>query len=197
MKKIKVVLNAHDLSVLDLIHKARTCVQSVADHAAIFTNPSPALAAVTLATDEFETAAQEASGGGKTRVTIRNDKRRRLNDLLMQLAFYVEQMAAGDEEIVHLSGFEVKKDPVRIQPEFDVEQGDHAGAVNLRVKARKQKTMYRWEHSSDAVSWISDGITGVCKTSIEGLARGIYWFRVVLIDSSGEHEQARLSFAVN
>jgi hypothetical protein len=197
MKKIKVVLNAHDLSVPELIHRARTRVQNVADNATIFSNPNPALPVITLATDELETAAQEASEGGKNKVAIRNDKRRKLIELLTALGFYVEQTAAGDEEIIHLSGFEIKKESVRTQPEFEIEQGDHAGAVNIRVKARRKKTMYRWEHSSDAASWISDGITSACKTTIEGLARGIYWFRVILIDSSGEHEQTRQSFAVN
>ncbi len=197
MKKIKVVLNANELSVLELIHKSRTTVQNVADNAATFTNPSPALSVLTLATDEFETAAQEASDGSRTKIVIRNDKRRRLTDLLLALAFYVEQTADGNEEIVHLSGLDVKKAKTSVLPEFDIEQGDHTGSVNIKVKARKQKTMYRWEHSSDAASWISDGVTSACRTTIEGLARGIYWFRVILIDKSGEHEEARLSFAVN
>lgn len=197
MKKAKVVLNAHNLSVLELIHKARTRVQNVADNATIFINPNPALSVITIAADDYEVAALEASDGGKTKIVIRNDKRRKLIDLLSGLAFYVEQTAAGDEEIIHLSGFDVKKDSVQHQPEFGVEQGDHTGSVSIRLKARKQKTMYRWEHSLDAMSWISDGITTTAKTTVDNLARGIYWFRVILIDKSGEHEQARLSFAVN
>ena len=67
----------------------------------------------------------------------------------------------------------------------------------MRVKARRSKTMYRWEHSPDAINWISDGITAISKTTIANLAKGVYWFRVVLIDGSGEHEEGRAHFAVN
>jgi hypothetical protein len=197
MKKMKVVLNAHELSVLGLIHKTRTSVQGIADHATIFTNPNPALPVVTLACDDYETAALEASDGSHTKVAIRNDKRRKLIDLLLALGFYVEQTADGNEEIVHLAGFEVKKSKTSVRPEFDIEQGDNTGSVNIKVKARKQKTMYRWEHSSDAASWISDGVTSASRTTIEGLSRGLQWFRVILIDKSGEHEEGRQSFAVN
>jgi hypothetical protein len=197
MKKLKVVLNAQDLSVLELIHKARTIVQNVTDHSTKFINPNPSLPVITIIIDDYETSAQEASEGGRGKVAIRNEKRRKLIDAMLLLAMYVEQTAAGDEETVYESGFDIKKDAVLSIPEFVIEPGDHAGSVNIKIKARKQKTMYKWEHSSDAVSWISDGVTSMCKTTIDGLSKGIYWFRVILIDKSGEHEQARLSFAVN
>jgi hypothetical protein len=197
MKKLKVVLNERSLSALELIHKARTTVQNVADNAAIFINPNPPLAVTTLAIDEYEAAALSASDGGRTKIALRNDKRRTLVDYMLLFGIYVEHTAAGNEEIVHLSGFEIKKDAVRNQPEFRVEQGDHAGSVTVRLKARKEKTMYKWEHSSDAANWISDGITKMSRATVNGLAKGVYWFRVVLIDGSGEHEQARLSVAVN
>jgi hypothetical protein len=115
----------------------------------------------------------------------------------MPLLVFSPTTGYGDEAIIHLAGLDVKRKRTSVIPDFKIEQGDHAGSVKIKIKANGPKTIYKWEHSSDAVSWISDGITGVCKTTIDGLAKGIYWFRVVLIDASGEHEQARISFAVN
>ncbi len=197
MKNLKVVLNDSNLSVSELLTKGRTTVQNLTDHASVFTNPNPSLAAMTQGCDELETAIREAFDGGKSKTAIRNEKRQKLHALLVICAAYVEQVAAGDEEIVYLSGLEVKKERVVNYPDFAVEQGDHNGSVSVRVRARKGKILYRWEHSSDAATWISDGVTRLCKASINNLAKGVYWFRVILIDESGEHEQARVNFAVN
>lgn len=197
MKSVKVVLDDKNLSASELLIKGRDTVQNLSDNPTVFTNPNPALPDLIQSCDELEVSITEAFDGGKRKTAIRNEKRQKLHALLLICVAYVEQVAAGDEEVVYLAGFGVKKSSTATQPDFAVTQGEHAGSVTMRVKARKQKTMYRWEHSLDAAAWISDGITGVCKATVSNLAKGVYWFRVTLIDGSGEHEQAPLSFAVN
>lgn len=196
MNRLKVVLNVSRLPVPELLNKARLIVQNVEANTAVFASPNPATGLITIACNELEALAQEASDGSKIKIAIRNDKQEKLIDLLNQLAGYVEQTAAGNEDVVHLAAMDIKKKGVRNLPDFLLEQGKNPGSVNLRVKARS-KTVFKWQYSSDAVNWINGGLTDVCKTTINDLAKGVYWFRVIFIDGEGEHNQTPVSFAVN
>ncbi len=197
MKNLKVVLDDKNFSASELLIKGRDTVQQLTANASVFSNPNPPLADLVQVCDELETSIQEAFDGGKRKTAIRNEKKQKLHALLLICAAYVQQVAAGEEEVVHLAGFAIKKNAVVSRPDFDVVQGAHTGSVTIRVKAQQKKTLYKWEHSLDAISWVNDGVSSICKTTVNNLAKGVYWFRVLLIDSSGEHEQARLSFAVN
>jgi hypothetical protein len=196
--RVIVALNMSMFSASGKLNKARTLVSNIAANSATFTNPNPSLAVLNTAMNNLDTAIIEAEDGSRTKTALRQDYEDELMKQLHILAAYVGEVANGDVQVIHLAGMEEKKKPASISSDFKVEQGDHTGSVKIKIKAAKQKkTIYKWEHSSDTATWISDGITGVCKTTIDGLAKGIYWFRVILIDASGEHEQARLSFAVN
>lgn len=197
MKNLIVVLNDSHLSSAGLLSKMRGIAQRFTDHPTEFPNPNPPIATLVQSCDEFEAAINDAFDGGKSKTAIRNEKRQKLHALLVVCAAYVEQVAAGDQEIVYLAGLDVKKDKSTNRPEFAVQQGGHSGSVSIRIKSRKGRALYKWEHSSDAATWISDGITRVCQTTINNLAKGVYWFRVILVDDTGEHEQARMHFAVN
>lgn len=197
MNTVKVAVYVSGLTVSGLINKARLVTQRVTDNPTVFTNCAVINPKVIQAITDLEAAQAETGDGAKSKIAYMHDKQQELEKLMVTLGRYIEEAANGDESIVHLAGLDVVSRSAPAIPDFKVEQGDHAGSVNIKVKSRRQKTMYRWEHSSDAASWISDGVTGVCKTTIAGLAKGVYWFRVILIDSSGEHEQARQSFAVN
>lgn len=195
--RVIVALNMSMLSASGKLNKARLFAANIAANATVFANPNPPLATFNTAIDNLDRAIAEASDGGKIKTALRQDYEDELMRQAHILAAYVTEVANGDVQIIHLAGMEEKKKGVITHPDFEVQQGDHTGSVNMKVKASKEKVFYRWEHSSDAVSWISDGITNASRTTIDGLAKGIYWFRVVFVNASGEHEQPAVSFAVN
>lgn len=199
MNKVQVAVNVSDLSVSGLIEKARLVTQRVTDHPTEFLNCVAANARVIQAITALETAQADAGDGARGKKAIVRDRQQELIQLMGVLGHAVEDAANGDPSIVHLAGLDVKKKGVAGFSEFKVSNGEHPGSVNLRVKAHT-KTIYRWEYcqgQQPSGPWTAGAHSGSCKATISDLARGIYWFRVVLIDATGEHEQMPLSFAVN
>lgn len=187
------------LTVLQKINKARAIVSAIAANPQVFTSPSPALAAVNAAIDDAEAAQAAAADGGKSKTAAARSKLEAMMQLITNLSLYVQLTAAGDESIVALAGLDVKKSTVPHIPDFDIQQGPHSGSVTLRVKAH-DKTVYKWQYCKDPVAsnaWTDIAYTNISKSGQSHLSPGLYWFRVVFIDSGGEHESTPVSFAVN
>ena len=70
-----------------------------------FTTPSPPLATVTSAVDQFDSLVQEALNGDRIVIAARNAARASLLSLMRQLASYVQGQCAGDVAILVSSGF--------------------------------------------------------------------------------------------
>ncbi|MCW3075622.1 MAG: hypothetical protein JWO32_231 [Bacteroidetes bacterium] len=189
----KVALNVSKLSVPQKINKGRMFVDSIASNPAIFINPMPSLAVISSAIDDLEIAWNEATDGGKSKTAIMHDKERIVMKLLYDLAHYVEGIAFGNEEIIHLASMSVKQVGIKTPIDFEVFLPDDRGAVGLKCKARP-KTLYRWEHCKDPLnsnSWVIAMTTDVSSTFIGNLESNVlYWFRVVQINKVGEHALA-------
>lgn len=197
--RVIVALNMSSLSVSAKLNKARLIRAGIAANAATFANPNPPLAALDAAINNLDAAITDASDGGKNKTALMHDKEDELLRQFTILASYVTEVANGDIEIIHLAGMEEKKKPVVTQTDFDVQQGDVSGSVDLRSKPQP-KTIYKWQYCADplnANNWVSAHKTDQAKTTITNLPKGIYWFRVVFCDAGGDHEQAAVSFAVN
>lgn len=81
--------------------------------------------------------------------------------------------------------------------EFDVKAED-SGAVKLRVKAHK-KALYKWQYckAENPNNWVTVFITDISRTVIGALESGkMYWFRVVVISSAGEHALTPVNLVV-
>ncbi len=197
MNSLKVVLNAHAFSVPELINQSRLWVQRVTDNATLLPSCAATAAKITIAANELEIADEAATDGGKTKTREKSDKYNKLMALLPVLAHQVELDANGDESIVHLAGMEVQRKGSRSTPEFSASQSEGQGSVTLRTKARS-KTIYRWQYATDPMlaSWIDAGISRGCKKVISHLSSGVYWFRVIFIDDTGEHNGEVFKFAV-
>lgn len=196
---VRVALNMSILSVLQKINKARAIVAAMAANPQVFANPSPALAVVTSAIDDAEAAQAAAADGGKSKTAAARSKLEAMMKLITDLSLYVQITAAGDEAVVALAGLDVKKSAVHHVPEFSVVQGPHSGSVTLRVKAH-DKTVYKWQYCKDPMgsnAWTDIAYTDISKSGVSHLSPGLYWFRVVFIDSGGEHDSSPMSFAVN
>jgi len=183
MKKhsIKVALNMSKIPVPQKINRARFIVDSVMSHPTEFPNPVPTLSTITSAIDDLEIAWNDAVDGGKVKTALMHDKEDDLQKLLNDLANYVELVADGDIEVVHMSGMSVKKKPTFSAPDFEVEHSGNSGEVKLRVKP-KAKTHYHWEYcriSPEENEWRFANETITANTIIAGLDPGVtYYFRV-------------------
>lgn len=178
----------YNLSVPEKISVATARVAAVASYPLVFLNAGPLLASVSFAINALDTAWKKAEDGGTKDTAQMHDKEEVLMQWMKSLANFVEDTAKGDEAIVHLAGMQVKVQGQKYIADFEVFLPDDLGAVGLRCKARK-KTIYRWEYSKDpAGSFVSDHQTDVCTSFIGNLDSNVpYWFRVVLINKTGDH----------
>ena len=192
-------LNMSMLSASGKLNKGRLFVANIAANSSTFTNPNPSLPVLNTAIDDLDAAIAAAADGGKSKTALMHDKVYELMRLLHILAAYVAEVAKGDVEIIHLAGMEERKRGQARHTDFDLQQGDVSGTVDIRCKAQ-EKTIYKWQYAPDpltAGSWIDAGKTSQARTSITNLQKGLYWFRVIYCDAGGDHEQEAESFAVN
>src|SRR5690242_21332663 len=95
MPRIK--LNIRNLSVTDKVSRDRQIVTALTNNAN-FSNPHPPLTDVTasLATlEQAHTSLQAAKADVKAKATAENDAEHKVNQVLVQLAAYVESIAGG------------------------------------------------------------------------------------------------------
>ena len=101
-----------------LVTDAETIVTSLTDNP-IYPTPSPALAGVTTAINDFSTAIANAANGGRDLTAIKNAKRAALGALLRELAAYVSVACKGNMPDLLSSGFPIQKPnrtPVGVLP---------------------------------------------------------------------------------
>lgn len=91
-----------------LVTDAETIVTSMTDNPSYLT-PSPALAGITTAVNDFSTAIANAANGGKDLTAIKNAKRTALGALLRELASYVSVACKGNLADLLSSGFPHQK----------------------------------------------------------------------------------------
>jgi hypothetical protein len=199
-KRKKVALNFSKLSVPQKISKSRLLADSLEARPDLFINPVPSPCAIREAAEDLHKAFDASVNGGTHLTAFMHDKEADLMALLRDAAAYVERIAKGDEEVIHLSSLSVKKVGKVIKPDFEVFLPDDLGAVGLRCRARK-KTLYRWEYSADPMTnntFIVSHSTDVSSTFIGNLESDKpYWFRVVIVDAQGEHALAPKCIVTN
>jgi len=97
----RIRLNLKSLSITDKLAKGRQIVTAMTDNAS-FPNPSPPLAEVTTGLDELDKAfalVQAARSEAATRTGAQDNAEARLDQLLRQLAGYVESVAGKDDTV--------------------------------------------------------------------------------------------------
>lgn len=107
MKKEKAVLELKKLSANDKVELGRTIVTSM-DGNADFPSPIPALSEVDGAVDALDSAIQKAKDGGHTEVELMHAAEANLDNLLTQLAMYVEITANNDRAVILSAGMKAK-----------------------------------------------------------------------------------------
>jgi len=138
------------VSDADLKCNTTTILMMMAENDDIYDDPSPTLARVQTALDDFSLKTAAAADGGKSATSAKKAARKVLTDLVRQLASYVQVACQGDLTNLLSSGFPTHK-PVRepvgqlAKPqELTVKHGPQQGDLTARVKPVKGAVNYNW-----------------------------------------------------
>ena len=175
----------------DLVKITRRILDSLKDNTQ-FPNPTPALADIEKALDEFSTALSNAGGFDREMVAIKDGKQAILRQMLTELAYYVTQISKGDKAILLGSGFDINANtgrPQKAPPKLQIELG-MPGQVTTRVGRVTQARAYVHQYTADPLTpesvWISETTLKPVHT-FNGLASASrVWLRVIVIDKNGE-----------
>ena len=121
-----------------------------------YLTPSPALAPVQTALDEFITSVSDAVNGGVTLTSIKKDKRVVLSALIRQLANYVQATCKGDMTVLLSGGFPIQKpqrSPVGVLPApsgLTVTLGSRTGELNASATPITGAAIYNWRVTTAA-----------------------------------------------
>src|SRR5437763_14878892 len=154
----KVKLNIRNLSVTELIAKARQIGTALTDNPH-FASAPPTVTRITAATDELETAhadAQAAKQAALTKTSILHEKTDVLAGILRQAAGYIESVAGDDESKILSAGVQVKSAAAAastaemVAPTgLSASAGDHQGEIDLIWDKVKGAKSYVLERSPD------------------------------------------------
>src|ERR1043165_2936872 len=200
----RIRLSLRNLSVADKIAKGRHIVSSLTNNAS-FQTPSPPLGEITSALEELDkaqAAVQVAKSEVATRVLAQDGAETKVNQMLSQLAGYVESIAGTDDSLITSIGMETKSSRSAPQPpnvphglsatagehEGEIKlawkaisrwrslsAGEHEGEIKLAWKAISNARSYAIESSQDpatASSWTHLGVATSASKAISGLTSG-------------------------
>jgi hypothetical protein len=162
-----------------------------------FPSSAPALAAITAAANDLQTAETAALARTKGAVAVRNARRAALVVRLQQLRGTVQAAADADVEngaaIIQGAGMEVRKTPVRVPRVFDAKPGANSGSAKLVAASAGARSSYEWQYSTDGKAWVTAASTIQAKTTIPGLTPGStvqFRYRAVTKTGEGDWSQA-------
>ena len=194
----KVKLNLSTLSIPQKIAKAQQIVNSLTGNAS-FAMPSPSLANIITATNDLSTAyweAQAARQGAKEKISAQNRKEDALDQLLTQLAAYIESVAGNNEQLILSAGMDMRA-PATLATEppgqphaVTPTAGDRDGEIDLSWDMVTGAKSYVIDKSADpvtAASWSHAGVSTKSNYTAQGLTSGTrYWFRTAAVNNSGQ-----------
>lgn len=187
--KIKLTFNrGRDSDLATLTHRVLESIKSNQ----LFPNPTPALADVQKALDEYQLALSNAGGRDRAMVSVKNDKQTVLRELLGQLAYYVSQTCKGDKTALLTAGFDLTKDrdsPPKLLPNLTVNLGI-PGEATIKVRTGGSIRAYVHQYTADPVTpgsvWTGE-TTALRQHTFRGLPSfARLWFRTIVIDKSGQ-----------
>lgn len=182
------------LSADALLNKGRYVSAEIAANASVFTTPAPALAGVNTALDTLEAANAAVLNRGKSDYQARRIAYIAVKLLLQQLAGYVQQVAAGDEDIINRSGYEPRRRPSPIgelSPPKNLlaRPTTLSGRIALDWNRERGADSYKvfMSETSTPFNWQLIKVNTRSSYNVDGLTPGtFYWFAVAAIGAAGE-----------
>lgn len=175
----------------DLIKITRRIVDSMKENTH-FPNPTPALAEIDKALEDFTVALSNAGGFDREKVAIKDGKQAILQKMLTELAYFVAQICKGDRAMLLASGFDLNGDTAKSQkspPKLRIELGQH-GQVTTRVSRVTRARAYVHQYTPDPLTpqsvWISETTLNPAHTFTGLESASKVWLRVIIIDRNGE-----------
>ena len=155
-----------------------------------YTDPPPALAELEKKAPELQDALANAKGRDITMVSIKNDQKAIVLNLLQVVADYVTLKSKGDRTLILTSGFYVNGEtnyrsnqPPSIE-KLEVELGQAGVATTIArnvTGAKGYAHQYTKEQPNAHTEWMGTASSHASHT-FEGLSSGQqYWFRVIAI----------------
>ena len=193
----RIRLNLKNLTVTEKIAKGRQIVTAMSNNAS-FQTPNPPLTEVTTALDELSQAyamVQAAKSEVTTRVVTQDNAGTKVDQVLTQLASYVESVAGRNDTLITSAGMETKASPSSptlptVPQALSASAGEHEGEINLVWKAVPNARSYTIESSQDPATpttWTHMGIATSASKLIANLTSGKrYWFRVAAVSAGGQ-----------
>ena len=186
MKKSKIILTFIYCRDGDLVKITRRILDSLKENTQ-FPNPTPTLADVEKVLQEYVGSLSDAGGLDRLKVSIKDDKKAVLKQMLTELAYYVTQICKGDKALLLGSGFDINANTVKTQkapPKLQVDL-NMPGQVTTRVSRLTRARAYVHQYTADLMTpesvWTS--VTTLKPvhtfTGLESAAR--VWLRVIVI----------------
>ena len=161
-----------------------------------FTTPNPTIVSLTAARVALVAAIAQSESRAIADIVVRNELALELRTLLVNLARYVNNVAAGDVDKAVTSGFEPAKRPepsthLDAPGKLEALHSAFEGCVDLRWKRVPDARMYQvYMVAGDATDQTQWTVVAVCSrtsTRIKGLTPGAdYSFRVTALGRIGE-----------
>jgi hypothetical protein len=172
----------------ELVNDGFRAVDHMTDNT-FFPNPSPSVAELKQATQDYQQALYDAAGRDQQMVAIKDNRRAVLRGLLSRMAEYVNSVANGNREVLLSSGFKLarnREEADDLKPIGDVEvRTDVPAQATIRINKVPGAKAYIHEYTTGVVTNESEWVT---KTITEpwcvfrGLESGVkYSFRVIAI----------------
>ena len=194
MGLLRITNGLESFSDAKLLEKCNFIHRQMTTRSSVFPTPSPTMAVLGDACEEFQLALNKALGGDRMLVAQKNNQRQALIELMHKLSYYVLFAASGDRLVAMESGFSVIKEPTPViitkPTHLKVINSDQQGELLVSIKRVKGARAYLHQYSTDPLlkeeSWMSmRGSTTKCK--ISGLKPGtLYYLRVVVIGSKDQ-----------
>lgn len=162
-----------------------------------FPTPNPSVATLTAAVDSLETLFNDAQAArlvSKTKTGLQDDQSAAVNDLVVQLASYVDNASGGDATKIESAGFEVRATPQPIGPlpmptDLQVLPSEHPGSADVSWKGVYGARSYSIERAEDAPV-LDFSVIGNCtkkQATLNSMVSGKkYWFRVAAVGAAGQ-----------
>jgi hypothetical protein len=154
-----------------------------------FPDPPPALAELEKEMPGFSESRVSAESGDKKLVSIKNNKKVRVQNWLQILADYATAKSNGDRALIHSSGFDVSSEissrnqhPAIEKLEVELGQAGEVTTIARNVTGAKAYAhQYTKEPPNAHTEWMGTASSHASHT-FEGLSSGQqYWFRVIAI----------------